>query len=294
MELQQLKGFLAVAKYKSFSEAAKKTFRTQPAISLQIKSLEKELGIKLFDRIGIRKIVLTNEGNALFSLASPLIDDIETLPQRFNELRGATEKGLVKIATHTSVMVHLLPQVIKIFKKKFPACEISIVNRDRKGILSMLNNGEVDIGVTSLTNVPSNINYKVFARFERMLIAPKRHPLCKKSSITPKEIALYPLLLPPKGSNSRSIIDDEFDKRDLKYKLAMEITGKAAIKTYVEMGLGIAIINGFYLSIEDKKKLFVKDVGKYFGEAERGVLTRKNKYLSRHAKEFIDLTLQQY
>jgi len=287
MEIQQLRGFLAVAKCKSFSQAAKKTFRTQPAISLQIKALEDELGVMLLDRLGTQKIALTNEGKILFELASPIIDDLGSLQSRFNEIRGATQKGKVTIATHSSVMVHILPDIIRHFKKKYPKCDLSIVNRDRNGILTMLDNGDVDIGITSLTNIPDTIDYKVFARFKRILIAAKGHPISKKSLITPEDLVTYPMLLPPKGSNTRAVIDRVFEQSGLKYTIAMEITGKTAIKTYVEMNLGIAIINGYYLSGQDKKKLFVKNVENCFGEAERGVLTRKNKYLSVHAKEFI-------
>jgi len=291
MEIQQLKGFLAVAKHGSFSQAARKTYLTQPAISLQVKALENELETRLFDRLTPRKVILTNEGKALFELASPLLDNIETLQERFNEARGKTQKGVVRIATHTSVMVHLLPEAIKSIKKKFPQCEISVVNRDRTGILNMLKNGEVGLGITSLPTMPSGIDYKVFARYERVLIAAKGHPLSKKSLTKPEDIVTYPLILPPLGSNTRGVIDAFFKQRSLKYKIAMEITGKEAIKTYVKMGLGVAIINGFYLSKEDKKDLFVRNMGKYFGEAERGVLTNKNRHLSLHAKKLIDMLI---
>ena len=294
MEIQQLKGFLAVAKYKGFSRAAEKTYRTQPAISLQVRSLEDELGIKLFDRLGPGKVVLTDEGKVLFELASPLLDDIETLAARFNEARGGVQKGAVRVATHTSVMVYLLPDIIRQFKKKYPKCDLSIVNRGRKDILTMLNSGDIDVGIASLKNIPQYIEYRAFASFDRVLITPKGHPLSKKAIIKPKDIAAYPLILSPVGSNTRAVIDLAFEEKGLKYKAAIEITGRAAVKTYVEMGLGVSIINGFYVSKEDKNRLFVKNMSNYFGKAERGILTRKNKYLSKPAKEFIGMILQKY
>lgn len=294
MEIQQLKGFLAVAKHKSFSKAAEITLRTQPAISLQIKSLEEELDVILFDRLAARKVILTEEGKLLYDLASPLIDDIDNLSTRFSDARGKIQRGSVRIATHTSVIIHLLPDVIKQFKKSFPKCELSIVNRDRKGILSMLADGEADIGITSLAKVPQTIEYTVFKRFERILITPIGHPLSTKKVITLKDIAEYPLILPPKGSNTREIIDSEFKEKGIQYRVAMEVTGKLAIKTYVEMNLGIAIINGFYITEDDKIRLHCKNMEEYFGIAERGILTSKNKYLSNHAKEFIKLIHSKY
>ncbi len=147
MELQELKGFIAVARNKSFSKAAVKTFRTQPAISLQVQSLENELGVKLFDRISPRKLVLTSEGKKLLELASPIIDDYEALKTRFNEEVGKEQKGSIRIATHTSVMSFILPDIIKKFKAKYPECKISIINRGRKEILDMLSSGEIDLGM---------------------------------------------------------------------------------------------------------------------------------------------------
>lgn len=294
MEIQQLKGFISVAKYGGFSQAAEKTFRSQPAVSLQIQSLEKELGVKLFDRLGPRKITLTAEGQILFNLASPLLEDIGNLTARFNEARGETRKSTLKIATHSSVMLYLLPKVIKSFKKKFPECALSIINRGRKDIISLLNEGEIDIGITSLQMVPETLDYKIFARFNRILITANNHPLAKKTIIKLEDIASYPLLIPPRGSNTRTIIDQVFEDKGLKYTTAMEITGREAVKTYVEINLGISIINEYYLTTEERKKLFVKDVNNYFGQAERGIITRKNKYLPPAAKEFIKMILDEF
>ncbi|MBF0385674.1 MAG: LysR family transcriptional regulator substrate-binding protein [Candidatus Omnitrophica bacterium] len=199
------------------------------------------------------------------------------------------QKGTVRKATHTSVMVYLFPEIIKQFKRKFPECELQVVNRSRKDILSMLSDGEADIGICSLSTIPPAMNYEVFAKFARVLIAPKGHPLSKKSGITLKDIAQYPLILPPCGSNTRAIIDQEFKEKDLEYKIAMEITGREAIKTYVEMGLGVSFINEFYLTKEDRKDLFIRDVSNYFGQAERGIVTRNGKYLSKHITELLKI-----
>ncbi len=294
MEIQQLKGFLAVAKYKGFSQAADKTFRTQPAISLQIKSLEDELNVKLFDRLSPQRIELTSDGKILYDLVSPLLEDIESLKSRFDEARGSTLNTTLRIATHTSVMVHLLPEVIKKFRKKFPACELSIINRSQQNIISMVVNGEADLGICSLKEIPKNIDYQVFARFDRFLIVNKTHALSKKASITLKDIAQYPLILPPQPSSTRAAIDRVFAQHNLKLAIAMEITGREAIKEYVKMGLGISIINAFYLTPQDNKELFTRNLNRYFGVAERGIVTRKGKYLSLTAREFIGMILNKH
>lgn len=289
IQTQQLKGFIAVAQSGSFSKAAEKTGRSQPAVSLQIKTLERDLKTTLFDRLGGQKTELTDEGKILFDLASPLLNGIEDLQAKFNDARGATQKGSVKIATHSSVMTYLLPEIIKGFIKKYPDCDLSIVNRSRKDIIGMLKDGDVDLGITSLDTIPDFIDYRVFAKYNRVLITPKGHPLAKKPSIRLEDIAKYPLLISPRGSNTRTIIDRKFQEKNLNYQVAMEVAGRQPIKTYVQMGLGISVINEYYLAGEDKKKLHVVDVSKYFGKAERGVLTRKGKYCSKHTKELINI-----
>ena len=293
MEIQQLKGFLAVAKYQNFTIAAKKTQRTQPTISLQIKALEDELGIKLFERIGSKQVTLTSEGKVLQRLAAPLVQEFSQLGARFFEARGIYDASSLSIATHSSVMIYLLPNVIKKFLKRYPQCQLKILNRNRNEILEMIDSGEADIGITSLDTVSPGISYKPFSRYDRILIAHNTHPIAKKKQITLKEVSEFPLIVPTLDSTTRKIIDKEFERANLAYNIAMEVVGRTAIKTYVGIGLGISIINEYYVTEEDKKTLFVKDMSKYFGKAETGIAFKRGITLSAPAQEFIDLVCEQ-
>ena len=289
MEIQQLKGFHAVAKYRNFTIAAQKTQRTQPTISLQVKALEEELGVKLFERLGPKKVNLTHDGQILLDLTANLLQDFANLQMRFNEARGLYDTSSVRIVTHSSVMIYLLPSIVKKFKSMFPDCRLAILNRSQREILEMLDNGEADFGITGLGSVPHSMDYKVFSRISRILIATRNHPLSKKNSISLEDIAEYPLVLPTAESNTRKIIDRAFSDHGLSYDLTMEVVGRTAIKTYVGMNLGISIINEYYVTEEDKKKLLVKNMSKYFGKAETGIVTRKNRAMSVPAAEFIKL-----
>ncbi len=287
MEIQQLRGFHAVAKHKNFTVAAKKTQRTQPTISLQIKALEDELGVRLFERLGPKKVTLTPEGKILQELSAQLIQDFNDLPMRFNEARGIYSTSSLRIVTHNSVMLYLLPPVIKYFKSEFPNCQLSILNRRRQEIVAMLENGDADLGITSLETVPANLDYKVFSRFNRILIAKKGHPLSKKATVTLEDVAKYPLVLPTSDSNTRKIIDKQFQAAGLEYDLTMEVVGRSAIKTYVGMDLGISILNEYYVTDEDKKLLFVKNMSRHFGKSQTGVAFRKGRSLSLPAQRFL-------
>ncbi len=289
MEIQQLRGFHAVAKYKNFTIAAQKTQRTQPTISLQVKALEDELGVKLFERLGPKKVTLTPEGKILLELTAPLLQELENVTSRFNEARGNYTTSSLTLATHSSVMIYLLPGIIKRFKQMYPDCQLAILNRSRDEMIRMLDNGEVDFGITSLNHIPQHIDYKIFSRFNRILIATKNHPISKKNSITLEEISKYPLILPTQESSTRKFIDQLFDQQGLRCDITMEVVGRTAIKTYVEMNLGISIINEYYVTQADRAKLWVKNVSNLFGKAETGILTRKGRLLSRPVKEFINL-----
>ena len=287
MELQHLRGFHAVAKYRNFTVAAQKTDRTQPTISLQIKSLEDELGVKLFERLGPKRVSLTPEGKILQEITAPLLHELENIQTRFHEALGNYNTSKVVIATHSSVMVYLLPPVIKKFKAKYPDCSISILNRSRDEMVKMLEHGECDFGITSLSTVPSPLDFKVFSRFNRILIATKNHPIAKKREVGIDDIAQYPLILPTQESSTRKLIDNLFAEKGLKPQISMEVVGRTAIKTFVEMNLGLSIINEYYVSDTDKAKLFVKNLSPWLGKAETGVLTRRGRMLSKPAKEFI-------
>lgn len=293
MEIQQLRGFQAVAKYKNFTIAAQKTQRTQPTISLQIKALEEELGVLLFERLGPKKVTLTPEGQIFQEITAPILQDFSNIVPRFNEARGIYATSSVKIVTHSSVMIYLLPQIVKKFKTMYPDCHLTILNRSQQEILAMLDAGEADFGITSMTHVPPMFDYRVISRFSRILIATKNHPLSQKSSVSLEDIAEYPLVLPTPESNTRKMIDKVFQEKGLSYDLTMEVVGRTAIKTYVGMELGISIINEYYVTEDDKKRLFVKNMSRHFGKAETGIVLRKGKMLSNPASEFIKLVSKQ-
>lgn len=293
MEIQQIRGFHAVARCKNFTKAAKLTSRTQPTVSLQIKSLEEELGVKLLERLGSKEVKLTAEGRLFLEISQPVLEQFESLPQRFSEARDLYSHSSLTVVSHRSVMTYDLPEVVKEFREKFPECKLCILNRSREQIIEMLSNGDADLAITSLEPEYSGISYEALAKFKRILIGPKNHPLASKSSISLKDISSYPLILPLPSSNTRKRIDLAFENQQIGYQLAMEVLGRDAIKIYASMGLGLSIMNQHYVTEEDEKGLFVKDVSKLFGSSETGVAIRKGRELSKPAQAFIKLVKEQ-
>lgn len=289
MEIQQLLGFIAVAKNGSFSQAAKSTFRTQSAVSQQINALEKEFKTRLFDRLGQQKVTLTDEGKLFYDLVDPVVRDIRFIKERFQDARNMIDNFQVSVASHNSAIQYLLPQVVKTFTEKYKTTKLSIVNRSRDDILSLVRNDEVQIGITSIPKPPAWADYKMIGKFGRVLICRKDHPLKSIKKITLEEIAKYPLLLPDIGSNTRKVIDNVFNEKGITYQLALEVRGREAVNKFVEIGLGVSILSEYYPIRENRHNLIAKDVSTLFGFSETGLLVRKGRYLNHAAKRFIEI-----
>jgi DNA-binding transcriptional LysR family regulator len=293
MEIQQLLGFMSVAKSGSFSQAAKRTFRTQSAVSQQIHALEEEFKTTLFDRLGSHKVTLTDDGKLFYDLVNPIVSDIQLIGERFNEARNMLDNFSVIVASHNSAIQYLLPQVVKTFTKKYQKTKLTIINRSRDDILSLVRNDEAQIGITSITKPPAWADYKILGKFRRVLICKKDHPLKGSKKITLEAIAKYPLILPEIGSNTRMAIDRAFSETGIPYQLALEVRGREAVTKFVEMGLGVSILSEYYLSRENRHNLIVKDVSTYFGFSETGLLVRKGRHLNHAAKSFMALVIKE-
>jgi LysR family transcriptional regulator, putative pyruvate carboxylase regulator len=289
MEIQQFLGFIAVAQDGSFSKAAQRTHRTQPAISLQIRALEEELNTRLFNRLGQQKVTLTEDGSLFLDLIEPIVSDIKQVKERFNEARNKLDYFNVVVVTHDSIVQHLPPGMVQSFNKQFPKTKLSVVSRARDGILSMVKNDEAHIGLTSMEKLPAWAEYEVLGHFRRVLICSKKHPIKSAKEVNIKEIAGYPLIIPPSSRDTRIAIDQAFSKERVSYGSVLEVTGREAVKDLVMTGIGISILSEFYISNIDRKKLIVKDVSNYFGYSESGFLWRKGRYLNYAARYFMDL-----
>lgn len=285
MEIQQLRGFYYGVKLGNLTKAAEKLSLTQSAVSQQIKSLEKELEVKLFNRFGPRK-ELTPDGKILFDLIAPLVQEIDTLKITFEDLKG-NQKGLLTIAATTVMIMDYLPYIIKNFTKKYPHVKLIILERRWNEIVSLAHSGEIDFGIAPIQTVSSDINYIELEPIERVLITCLNHPLSKKSHVTLEDIARYPMITYEIGLVSRGEFDEVFDKAKSDIEIVMEATNAETIKRYVEMGIGIAIIPKIALIPTQNRRLESISVNRYFEKSRYGVILRKGKHITSWAKNFL-------
>lgn len=284
--LKQLRAFCYAAQHQSISKAAERLFLSQPSVSLQVRALEQELDITLFERKGPR-ISLTPEGQVLYELALPLVDGIDHLSDAFAERRGDLDSGELNIAAGESTILYILPELMANFAHQYPGIRLRLHNVTGRDGLAQLRADEVDFAVGSMLEVPDDISYQPIYTYDTVLITPREHPLASIPEPTLEDISPYGLILPPRHLSTWGTVDLVFRQRNLDYTVTLEAGGWEVIKKYVERGLGVSIVSAICLT--DSQQLSVLPLGKYFPSRSYGVVLRRGKFLSPAAKRFINM-----
>jgi DNA-binding transcriptional LysR family regulator len=286
--LKQLRAFCYAVKFGTVARAAEALFLSPSSVSLQLSALEKELGSHLLERTRPR-LALTSEGQMLYDLARPLVEGIESLDQHFRTQRQGMDQGEINIAAGASTIQYLLPSLVRDYRERFPDVRLQLSNVTGKDGLALLRSDQVDFAVGSMLDVPHDVSYEPVHWFDPMLILPLDHPLAAKGDIALEDLSPYGLILPPQRLTTYRLVDLVFQQRKVPYRVAIEVGGWEVIKQYVAMGLGISIVTGICLNEEDKARLAIRNMRRYFPQRSYGVVVRKGKYLSAQARAFIDL-----
>ena len=286
--LKQLRAFCAIAKLGTLSRAADALFLSQPSVSLQLSALEKELGARLIERRR-RRVALTREGQALYELALPLVDGLDSLDQQFRALTAGFVGSALNIAAGTSTIQYLLPSLVRAFREQHAEVKLELHNVTGRDGLALLRSDQVDFAIGSMLDVPNDLSYEPVYSYDPMLILPLDHPLAAKTEIRLEDLSPYGLILPPQRLTTYRLVDLIFQQRKVPYRVAIEVGGWEVIKQYVAMGLGISIVTGICIGEADRARLAVRNMSAYFPQRTYGVVVRKGKYLSADARAFVDL-----
>ena len=291
MEWQQIIGFYQVAKLGSFTKAAEATLRTQSALSQQIKALEVELDCQLFERIGKRKLRLTFAGERFLRFAESILENYDSLREDLNGIKGF-QKGRLKLAAPFTTLYHLFPQVLEEYTKRFPQVELTILDRSQQTIIELVRSGDIDFGFTVESEVPGDLATLRWKKVETALMTPIDHPLAKGRKVTLRQIAKFPLILPPKDLRftCRRMLEERFQKRGLDYQIVMESSNVELTSLYVEMGLGIS----FATVVRDlpalkERNLEFLPMDQLFKPDYIVAVMRKDKILTSYKSSFINI-----
>ncbi|MEE8625479.1 MAG: LysR family transcriptional regulator substrate-binding protein, partial [Acidiferrobacterales bacterium] len=237
-------------------------------------------------------IKLTPEGSALYELALPLVQGMDTLPETFAAQRGKLETGELNIAAGESTILYILPEPMREFARRYPGIRLKLHNVTGRDGLAMLRADEVDFAVGSMPDVPDDISYHSIFTYNTVLITARDHLLAKKHSVRLQEISPYGLILPPRHLSTWRMVDLVFNQHDVKYTVALEAGGWEVIKKYVMLGLGISIVTDICLT--GKEALARIPLDKYFPKRSYGLVLRRGKFLSPQAKRFIEMMDPQF
>jgi DNA-binding transcriptional LysR family regulator len=286
--LKPLRAFCQTVRLGSVSRAAEALFVSQPAITLQLQALERELGVKLFERSG-RRLAPSREGQVLFELAQPLVEGIDGLETVFRDKVSGLDAGELNIAANSSTILYLLPKIVENFRREHPDVRLTLHNAITADGTDLLRSDAVDLAIGSVLDVPADLSYAPVYRFEPLLITPLDHPLTKKSKLKLEDLSPYGLILPPKRQITYRLVDLVFQQNRVPYTVALEVGGWEVIKQYVAMGMGISIVTSICLTEADRSRLTARSLSDYFPSRSYGVVVRKGKYLSPQARAFIEL-----
>lgn len=287
MNLDQIRNFYEVAVCKSFTVAAEKLFRTQPAISTQVRLLEEELGQKLFDRIG-KKVSLTQAGELLFGYAVRLIQLHDEAKLAITEL-NASPRGKVHIGANESTCLYVLPQIFALYKSKYPDVQISIYRNFSSKVLDKVLDNQLDFGIVTLPVAERNLHVIPIAEDEMGLITSPDHPLAVKTSLWLEEAIPYPFIFHKVGT-TRERLMKIFGQQWNKLNISMELASIETIKKFVSIGMGISIVPQSYVSSEIQQGILhlatIKDANLV---RKLGLIYRKNHYLSKACRVFLEV-----
>lgn len=278
MDIKNLETFVMVNELKSFTLAAGRLGYTQSTVSFQIKQLEKELAIPLFERIG-HTVTLTNEGEKLL----PLAQQILRLSAEATHISGNTApEGLVRIAIAESLASWEFHSRFKDFHDKYPGIRLKIIATSTDEMFQMLGQNQVDIVYTLDRRI---FNHNYITAFEAPVtihfVTGTEHPLAGASSVSLEHILEYPLILTEKNMSYRAALDDLLSQNGRETLPIMEVGDTQLIRSLLRQNLGISYLPEFV--IEDDLReghLATLPVPEIHPDIWRQLLYHRNKWIS--------------
>jgi DNA-binding transcriptional LysR family regulator len=277
LQVAHLRTLQAIARHGSFSRAAQALNLTQPAVSMQVRHLERALGLSLLERVGKRAFP-TRAGQLLLTHADRALRELEAGVERVQGLRGVVA-GRVRLGTSASISIYLLPPALRRFRARYPETEIVIVTGNAAEITRAIVANTLDVGIVSLPVRDRELTVTPFFHDELVAIAatewgaprwpPTRSAAARRSRAAPRSrdrftssgprwpktvdaptLAGYPLILFEAGATLRRVIDGWFHRAGVAPRSPMDLGNTEAIKKLVEAGLGLSVTSWFSVKSE--------------------------------------------
>jgi LysR family transcriptional regulator, low CO2-responsive transcriptional regulator len=287
MDFDQLRTFLEVAKQGSFSRAGQKVFRSQSAVSAQIRQIESEYGERLLDRSG-KTVRLTPAGEVFREYAQRMLS-LRDESLRAVADHGTDPRGVLALGANEATCLYVLPNVFAEYLRLYPSVQVSIYRNFSHKILERLDSGVIDVGIVTLPVKMPMLKVRTIFRDRLVLMVSADNPLAQHDKVPISMVVEQPVILPRTGF-TRRIMDKLFRPYRDKLHVRMELPSIGMIKSFVAAGLGVSLISESFARDEvqsGKVKLIALKDNEL--TRELGLAYRRNRSLPRAAEVFIEL-----
>ncbi len=241
MDFRQLEMFHAVAENSSFTLAGQQLYVAQSAISRKIRLLEEELGEKLFKRVN-KRVFLTQAGDIMLRYTHRVFQELRNASLEISEITQL-QRGTIRIGSGMTACMYLLPPIIVKFRARFPKVEIRVVTGSSEMLIPQIRNSALDMGILTLPVNSADLEVIPFTTEEMVLVvSPRNRVLGHRKSIAAEELKEYPMILFGRGTATRRVIDEYFERIGHYPKVAMESQDVASIKPLVAIDLGVSLL----------------------------------------------------
>jgi LysR family transcriptional regulator, low CO2-responsive transcriptional regulator len=289
VSLRQLKVFDAVARHLSYTRAAEELHLSQPAVSMQVRQLEEEAGLPLFERLGNR-ILLTEAGREVYDYGRTVNRALREMEEVLESLKGVS-RGRLHLAVASTVN-YFAPRLLAIFQRRYPGIGLELEVTNREQLVRMLCDNAVDLVLMGVPPTDVEVESESFMDNPLVVIAPPDHPLVGVRAIPPARLAQETFVAREPGSGTRQTMERFFSERGIVVPYGMQMTRNEAVKQAVRSGLGLSVVSLHTIELElETGRLVTLDVQGFPDRRQWYLVYRRGKRLSPAANAFRDFVL---
>lgn len=283
MTFEALRQFRALVECGGFRAAAERVHRSQPAVSHQLKALERELGHVLLDRKTGKP---TPAGQRLYERACGLLTDAEALRRELDDFDESRARELL-LGTSDTTALYVLPPVIRRFAAAMPQTRLVIVNRSTEAIADQVERGDLDLGIVTLPVGRSSLEERELFRQELVLVVPASHSLSRGRNVELAKLKSESFLLLDAGTRTGSVLRRHFRRTGFEPQIVLDTGSFEVIKRYVAEGVGISFLPKRVITPADRALKTLQVPG--LPEVSIGAIWRKGSYRTLAEKTFLSL-----
>lgn len=286
LDSRQLRIFVALARTGGFTSAAREVFLSQSAVSHSVKTLEQDVGCRLFDRVG-KKVLLTQAGETLLVHAERVLHEMRLARENLEHL-NKWGQSRIRIGASSTTCQYILPSVIRKFKEEYPDCVISIEPADVSDSVELLKNNQIDVAITLEPDQLDKLSFQSLFTDELMFIVSANHEWALKGHVIRNQIQKQKFVLYNKASQTFRMIEQFFRRDGIGINTLIEFGSMDAIKELVKLGLGISVMAPWVARAEiEAGSIVALPLARRLLRRQWGVLTWRQRPMSLPEEKFV-------